>query len=263
MSTFRMVHTEFWNDPKVIEEMTPEDKYFFLYLLTNPNTTQIGIYQITKKQMAFDMGYSMETIDSLLDRFLNHHKLIKYNEETREIAIKNWGKYNLRRGGKPMMDCVEKELQEVKDKSLIDYIGKRVSNSNIKALYDTYHDTCNDTPTIRGQYKEEEKEKEEYIYMLFEYWNSKKIIVHRKMNQAMKSHINARLEEYSVDELKKAIDNYNEILKSDNYYWTHKWSLQDFMKPNNVTRFVDDADPLENFKKSKNNGPGFIKEVNF
>ena len=44
MAMFRKVHTEFWTDPKVLEEMTPEDKYFMLYLLTNPNTTQIGIY---------------------------------------------------------------------------------------------------------------------------------------------------------------------------------------------------------------------------
>src|SRR5690625_701634 len=191
MAKFRMVHTEFWNDPTVIEEMTPEDKYFFLYLLTNPNTTQIGIYQITKKQMAFDMGYSMETINSLLDRFLNHHGLIRYSVKTREIAIKNWGKYNLRRGGKPMLDCVNSELKEVKDLSLISYVGSSVENHSIKKIYDSYnvttHDTDNDTfndksnatskkdkanningsydtSTLRGtcrpQYKEQEQEED-------------------------------------------------------------------------------------------------------
>ena len=160
MSTFRMVHTEFWEDPKVIEEMTPEDKYFFLYLLTNANTTQIGIYQITKKQMAFDMGYSMETINSLLDRFLNHHQLIMYNEETREVAIKNWGKYNLRRGGKPMLDCVFSELKNVKDRALILYVRDGVENDSIRGLYDTYDDTCHDTSPIRPQYKDKEEDKD-------------------------------------------------------------------------------------------------------
>ncbi|PEZ81277.1 chromosomal replication initiator DnaA, partial [Bacillus cereus] len=47
MAIFRQVHTSFWNDVKVQEEFTPEDKYFFLYLLTNPQTKQIGVYQIT------------------------------------------------------------------------------------------------------------------------------------------------------------------------------------------------------------------------
>jgi hypothetical protein len=54
-----MVRTDFWLNPVVSEEMTPEDKYFFLYLLTNPHTTQIRIYRITQKQMVFDMGYSI------------------------------------------------------------------------------------------------------------------------------------------------------------------------------------------------------------
>lgn len=187
-----MVYTDFWNDPRVIEELTPEDKYFFLYLLTNPNTTQIGIYQITKKQMAFDIGYSMESINSLLERFINNHKLVRYSNETRELAIKNWGKYNLRRGGKPMLDCVRSELKEVKDKSLISFVGKNVEQKDIKKLYESYYVTLDatgnesdndkgvdseekdkpnningsdDTSTLRGtyrpQYKEQEEEKEQ------------------------------------------------------------------------------------------------------
>ena len=93
---FRLVYTDFWEDPKVMEEMTPEDRYFYLYLLTNPHTNMIGIYQILKKQMAFELGYSPESINSLLDRFINHHKLIKYDTETKEIFIKKYAKYNLR-----------------------------------------------------------------------------------------------------------------------------------------------------------------------
>lgn len=88
------------------------------------------------------------------------------------------------------------------------------------------------------------------IYTLFQHWNEQGIIKHRKMNQAMKSHINARLEDYSVEELKKAIENYSFILDSDDYYWTHKWSLQDFMKPNNIIRFLDESDPFDNFRST-------------
>lgn len=156
MAKFRMIRTEFWDDPKVVEEMTPEDKYFFLYLLTNSNTTQIGIYPITKKQMAFDTGYAIESINSLLDRFINHHKIVAYNPETRELAIKNWGRYNFNRGGKPIIDCVISELKMVKDRTLIAFVGDRVEKAEIKALYDSY----NDTYTLSGQEKEEEKEKE-------------------------------------------------------------------------------------------------------
>ena len=30
--------------------MTPEDKLFMVYLLTNPHTTQLGVYEITPKK---------------------------------------------------------------------------------------------------------------------------------------------------------------------------------------------------------------------
>lgn len=178
MAKYRYVYTTFWNDPRVVEEMTAEDKYFFLYLLTNESTTQIGIYQITKKQIAFDMGYSMESAGALLQRFRDHHKIIKYNEETREIAIKNWGKYNLNRGGKPILDCVKSELKEVKDTSLIRWVGEGISNDSVRIVYESYYDTSHDTyndsseneessndagsydtSTMRGQ-KEKEKQKE-------------------------------------------------------------------------------------------------------
>jgi hypothetical protein len=53
--------------------------------------------------MAFDMGYSIESVHSLMERFIMHHQLIRYNPETREIAIKNWGENNFDKAGKPMM----------------------------------------------------------------------------------------------------------------------------------------------------------------
>ncbi|KAB2336174.1 DnaD domain protein [Cytobacillus depressus] len=182
MAKYRVVYTQFWDDPKVVEEMTPEDKYIFLYLLTNKNTRQIGVYTITKKQMAFDTGYSQETIQSILERLIDKHKLVKYNPETREIAIKNWGKYNFIRGGKPVEDCVSAELEKVKDVKLIQYVGEHIRNGRMREIYESYVDSSfelskngpddqpirdglDDTSTIRGQ-KEKQKEKEKEKQLL-------------------------------------------------------------------------------------------------
>jgi DnaD/phage-associated family protein len=138
MAKFRMVRVDFWRNPVVLEEMSPEDKYFYLYLLTNPNTTQIGIYQITKKQMAFDLGYSIESVHALMERFIHHHKVIRYNPETRELAIKNWGKYNLQKGGKPIIDCIYSELKEVEDTSLIQYVSESIQKGEICSVYQSF-----------------------------------------------------------------------------------------------------------------------------
>lgn len=89
-----------------------------------------------------------------------------------------------------------------------------------------------------------------YIYTLFEHWNNQGIIKHRELTQARKSATNARLAKYSLDELMKAISNYKQVLDSKGYYWTHKWTYEQFMKPSNVERFTDDAEPLSNFKKN-------------
>ena len=154
LALYRQIFIEFWKDPKVTEEMSAEDRYALLYLLTNPHTTQIGIYQITKRQMAFDLGYSTESVGAILERFEKLLGIIRYNPETREIAIKNWGKYNLKRGGKPIMDCIRGELEKVKDKDLIEYVASSIPNETIKNEFLRY---VNDTFTISGQEKEQEK----------------------------------------------------------------------------------------------------------
>lgn len=170
MAKYRMVQMSFWEKPVVNEEMTPEELYFFLYLLTNPQTTQCGIYKISKKKMAFDMGYSLDSVESLMNRFIYRYKMIRYNAKTREIAIKNWRKYNLNRSGKPVMDCIKSELERVEDVSLILYVADQIKREYMLALYlsftdvqevaeESLHDTFFDSFTIRGQ-KEEEKEKE-------------------------------------------------------------------------------------------------------
>ncbi|WP_095021955.1 hypothetical protein [Bacillus thuringiensis] len=162
MAKYRHVQTSFWSDARVSEEMTPEDKYFYLYLMTNEHTKQIGVYQITRKQIAFELGYSIETVKALLERFVSYHKLVMYNEETREICLVNWGKYNLNKGGKPIEDCIKKELKSIKDLSLVKMVLEKTENTSLVnkvSVYAGLDDTSHDTSTIRGQ-KEKEKEKE-------------------------------------------------------------------------------------------------------
>ena len=124
----RIVNTSFWNDSKVTEYFTPEDKYFMLYLLTNPHTTQLGIYEFPIKKVAFEMGYSAESIIGLIDRFQNKYGMIVYSSATNEILIKNFLRHSIVKGGKPVMDCLQKEEREVKDKTLLGYLYEYLDN---------------------------------------------------------------------------------------------------------------------------------------
>lgn len=124
----RVVSTGFWNDDKVLNLFSPEDRYFMLYILTNPHTTQLGVYHLPLKKAALELGYSVEAVIVLLDRFEKKYRLLKYSTETSEVAIKNYLVHSIVKGGKPVMDCLEKELESIKDLSLVGYVFNHISN---------------------------------------------------------------------------------------------------------------------------------------
>ena len=128
MGIKRVVDTDLWTDEKV-EQFTPEEKFFWVYLLTNPYTRQLGIYHITKKQMGFQLGYDNETISKLLDRFENEYKMVRYIDS--EIAIKNSLKYSIVKGGKPVEDCLLADIKRVKHKELIDWVFDSLEEPNV------------------------------------------------------------------------------------------------------------------------------------
>lgn len=94
MAVYRNVNMSFWTDTKVMDEYTPEDKYFMLYALTNNYTNIIGCYEISIRQMSNDLGYNKDVVESLLKRFKEVHKTIDYDFDTKELMIVNWNKYN-------------------------------------------------------------------------------------------------------------------------------------------------------------------------
>ena len=129
MGIKRIVDTSFWTDGKV-DDFSPEDKYFMLYLLTNPFSTQLGIYEISIKQVAFQLGYSMDAVKVLLDRFENKYGMIIFSPNTNEIAIKNFLCHSIVKGGKPVEDCIEREMRLVKNKKLITAVFTHISQKN-------------------------------------------------------------------------------------------------------------------------------------
>ena len=136
MALYRHVYLKFWKDDNVMELFSVEEKLLFLFLLTNPNTTQIGVYKILPKEIAFMTGFEEEEVSIMLELFEKEYNLIKYNKLTHEIAIVHWARYNLNKaGGKPMMDCISSELSRVEDVSLLQVILDHIKNEKIKQLY--------------------------------------------------------------------------------------------------------------------------------
>ena len=156
MGIKRIVDTDFWTDDKVMMEFSPEDRLFMLYLLTNPHTTQLGVYKILPKQMAFELGYSSDTINVLLDRFENKYGMIIYSADTGEIAVKNFLCHSIIKGGKPVEDCIEREIRQVKNKQLVRIVFTHISqkgnlNQTVSKIVNQYfidNDFDNDTDNV-------------------------------------------------------------------------------------------------------------------
>lgn len=128
MATYRSVYITFWSDTKVCDDFTPEDKYFMLYCLTNKYTNLCGCYEISKKQMSLDLGYNIETIDKLLERFSKIHNIIFYNNQNKEIYIKNWYKYNWTSSSKldkPLLEEIKKIKTDIFKKEIADVYNAR------------------------------------------------------------------------------------------------------------------------------------------
>ena len=116
MAKYRQLHTTFWDDTLILD-LTPEQKYFYIYLLTNPNVKQCGIYEISIKQISYQTGYNNDTVYNLLDLFVNMKKIV-YSKDTNEIALVNFIKYN-GSDSPSIRKCIQKDLNSVKNKDLI------------------------------------------------------------------------------------------------------------------------------------------------
>ena len=131
MGINRIVNTDFWTDEKVLDKFSVEDKLFWLYLLTNPQTKQLGVYKLPIKIIAFQIGYTEDVVKVLIDRFERVYSLIKYNRETQESAILNYLKWSIVRGGKPVEDCIKADMEKVKDKELILFVYRHLIGNDI------------------------------------------------------------------------------------------------------------------------------------
>jgi len=133
MAKYRQIYTEFWSDNFVLE-LTPEEKLFYLYLLTNTKSTQCGIFEISPRFISLETGYDKVLVAQLLKKFCDYKKIL-YSADTKEIMVLNWMKYNIP-NNKNVIICVQKELQKIKSKVFL------------KILFEKYEDAGLDVDNI-------------------------------------------------------------------------------------------------------------------
>lgn len=152
---------------------------------------------------------------------LVRERLICLYEVDGEIYIHiNNCKKHLRRDIKPTIEYPEftQTLVAKGDtESVTD--AARTRNETVPTYSDSDTDTNSNTDSV--------------ISVLFNHWNSfkgqKNWKHHPKISYEIESAIREQLKHYSVEQLKKAIDNYAKVLSGKDYTWSYAWTFRQFL----------------------------------
>lgn len=84
---------------------------------------------------------------------------------------------------------------------------------------------------------------------IFNYWNSKNIIVHRELTNNINKSINKALKTYTEEAIKEYIDRYDKVLKDKSWFFDYKWSLENFLnRKDGISSFTDEGDKWLSYK---------------
>jgi len=180
--------------------------------------------QISKFTGIKDHSRIYEAIKKLKDNRLivKEGKYFKVNQNFKEWLTLVKGNIELINefyNSKNVRKSVHKENKNVR-KRVHECTENRTSN-----IRKTVHRTTDKTITDKT-YTDNNK-----IYEVFNYWNKKKIIVHKKLDSSTAKKINAKFKDYAREEILGAINNYSYILADSETYWfNYRWTLKEFLQ---------------------------------
>ena len=232
---------------KLIEVMPEGDAIiaiWFKLLCLAGTTNDSGTVYFTK-----DIPYTEEMLASIFNRPLTTVRLAIATFKKFEmveivddfIQISNWEKYQ-------NIDKLEQLKQQNRERQKRWYDKQKTlenNNSNVNLTLGLTQPNALD--------KEEDKDKEvlkentikeknqpfspkipKELQELFDFWNSKGIVVHRTINEKMVKVLKKALELYGQAQIKQAIENYSIVLSDSTYYFKTRWTIGDFVTQSNA-----------------------------
>lgn len=218
MAKYRNIQVSFWTDAKIADNFSPDEKFLYLYLMTNPHTSMCGCYEVSYRLMAFETGLGTEKVKKLIKE-LSEKKVLSYSETTSEVLLINWHKYNWTSSEK-VKKLIEAEANQIKEVRYRDFIKgllygiDRVSDDAEYPIQNTFSlvsdintDTVSDN--IPDSIPEEKSPVPEYPYKeIVDYLNQKAGKQFLDKSKDTREHIRARFSEgHTLDDFFLVIDN--------------------------------------------------------
>lgn len=152
---YRTIDSRFWNDPKV-RSLSRDERYLFLYLITNPHVHLAGIYYLPEPLALHETGLSRTGYRKGINT-LSREYLVFYDEENQVIFVKNMLRYQ--GGGKNHWKAAINQLACVHNSCLINNLLEEYPE--IKSLFEiAYRKGIKGVSGFFSQEKEKDKEKE-------------------------------------------------------------------------------------------------------
>ena len=133
---------------------------------------------------------------------------------------------------------VNDNVNVINNSNNINYSGKELNSNNINNNILSFP----------------ESEKDCLYKQIFDYWNSKKIVVHKNMTQELIKVLDKTLKLYSKEEVGHAIKHYAEMYHDKSYFFSYKWTLIEFLtRSNGLPEFLDNGNKWVNYLNRNNN----------
>ncbi len=244
MAIYRSVHMTFWTDNKVSDEFTPEDKYFYLYLLTNPHTNLCGCYEVGFNSFTSETGYNRDTIERLIDRFENVHHVLMYDKATKEIMVLNWFKYNWTSSEKLEKPLIA-EISRVKSTKLKEKLIEIYNSRDTVSIPYAYPMDTSVTVTVTDTVS--------VTNTVIDYLNKKVGTMFKPTTASTVRNINGRVKEgRTVDDFKAVIDD-----KCND--WLKDKKMKQYLRPSTLfapTNFENYLNKAKSTMKGESGGTG-------
>ena len=91
MSDYCILNKQFWSDTYVSEELDTAGKLVYLYLMTNSAVNIAGLYEISRRRIAFETGVDDDEIGNILEKLGTDGKIVY---DGRVCWLCNFHKYN-------------------------------------------------------------------------------------------------------------------------------------------------------------------------
>lgn len=241
------IATDIFNDEKIllIESLPEADTiitiwFKLLCLAGRQNNSGIFIMNdkipYTDKMLATIFRRKEASVQMALKTF-QEFEMIEIVDNV--ITIPNWDKYQ-------KLDAYEakkeydrqyqaKKRLEQKEKLLV--VNNRTTDSTMVGILDKEEDK--DKEVLKENIIKEKNQPftskiPQEVKELFDYWNSKGIVVHRTINEKMVQLLKKALDLYGQAQIKQAIENYSIVLNDSIYYFSTRWTIGDFVKQTNA-----------------------------